>query len=204
MPTQEKVQQVDELKELLDKATCLISTNYSQMTGNMAVQLRNALREQEIKFVVIKNRLAYIAADEIGKPEFKEIAKGPTGIVVSFGDPVTAAKAINNFITSETASISITGGLLDGKILSPEESASFAKILYFSTNFSGLCCAFKLFLTLPFENELEPNLTVSPPLTLGLCILPFERYLNLLLFLRLRICFMKYPIYILGFSDLTH
>ena len=63
------------MKEILDKATCLISTNYSQMTGNMAIQLRNALRQQEIKFVVVKNRLAYIAADEIGKPEFKEIAK---------------------------------------------------------------------------------------------------------------------------------
>ena len=128
MPTQEKIQKVAELKELLDKATCLISTNYSQMTGNMAIQLRNALREQEIKFVVVKNRLAYIAADEIGKPEFKEIAKGPSGIVVSFGDPVNAAKAINNFIDSESTSISITGGLLDGKILTPEEVVALAKL----------------------------------------------------------------------------
>ena len=128
MPTQEKIQKVAELKEILDKATCLISTNYSQMTGNMAVQLRNALREQEIKFVVVKNRLAYIAADEIGKPEFKEITKGPSGIVVSFGDPVTAAKAINNFINSQETPISITGGLLDGKILTPEEVIALAKL----------------------------------------------------------------------------
>ena len=128
MPTQEKIQKVAELKEMLDKATCLISTNYSQMTGNMAIQLRNALREQEIKFVVVKNRLAHIAADEIGKPEIKEIAKGPSGIVVSFGDPVNAAKAINNFITSEQTPISITGGLLDGKILTSEEVVALAKL----------------------------------------------------------------------------
>ena len=128
MPTQEKMEKVAELKEMLDKATCLISTNYSQMTGNMAIQLRNALREQEIKFVVVKNRLAYIAADEIGKPEFKEIAKGPSGIVVSFGDPVNAAKAINNFIASEQTPISITGGLLDGKILTSEEVVALAKL----------------------------------------------------------------------------
>ena len=101
MPTQEKIEKVAELKEILDKATCLISTNYSQMTGNTAVQLRNILREQEIKFVVVKNRLAYIAADEIGKPEIKEITKGQSGLAISFGDPVNAAKAINNFIESE-------------------------------------------------------------------------------------------------------
>jgi large subunit ribosomal protein L10 len=128
MPTQEKIEKVAELKEILDKATCLISTNYSQMTGNTAVQLRNTLREQEIKFVVVKNRLAYIAADEIGKPEIKEITKGQSGLAISFGDPVNAAKAINNFIESEQTTISITGGVLDGKILTPEEVVSLAKL----------------------------------------------------------------------------
>ena len=55
MPTQEKIQKVAELKEILDKATCLITTNYSQMSGNMATRLRNSLREQEVKFIVMKN-----------------------------------------------------------------------------------------------------------------------------------------------------
>ena len=128
MPTQEKIQKVAELKEILDKATCLITTNYSQMSGNMATRLRNSLREQEVKFIVMKNRLAYIAADEIGKPEFKEIAKGPSGVVVSFGDPVNAAKAIHSFINSESTPISITGGLLDGKILTPQEVSALAKL----------------------------------------------------------------------------
>ena len=128
MPTQEKIDKVAELKEVLNSATCLISTNYSKMTGNMAVQLRNKLREQEIKFVVVKNRLSYIAADEIGKPEIKEITKGPSGIVVSSGDPVNAAKAVHDFIESENTTVSITGGILDGKILTPEEVVSLAKL----------------------------------------------------------------------------
>ena len=66
----------------MDKATCLITTNYSQMTGNMANNLSNSLREQDIKFIVVKNRLAYIAADEIGKPEFKEIHKSAVNTLV--------------------------------------------------------------------------------------------------------------------------
>ena len=60
MPTQEKIEKVAELKEILDKATCLISTNYSQMTGNTAVHLRNTLREQEIKFKIVQIMKDYL------------------------------------------------------------------------------------------------------------------------------------------------
>ena len=64
--------------------------------------------------------------------------------------------------------------IVSAKILSPEEIASFAKVLYFSSNFSALSAVLKLFFVWLFEKELDLCLACMYPFPCDRLLLPFE------------------------------
>ena len=66
MPTDRKVKAVQDMKEWLDGATIVISTSYTGLSVTDMTALRRALREKEVRYKVVKNTLAYIAADNDG------------------------------------------------------------------------------------------------------------------------------------------
>ena len=121
MPTPKKVEQVAQIKDLLEAATIAISANHTGMSVQNMTDLRRALREKDVRFRVVKNNLAYIAADEAHKPQIKDVITGPTGIAFGFDDPTIAAKALTQFITSSRAPMTVIGGILDDSALTPEQ-----------------------------------------------------------------------------------
>ncbi|MDP7533640.1 MAG: 50S ribosomal protein L10, partial [SAR202 cluster bacterium] len=80
MPTQEKMQAVDELAERFTKSTIMVTTDYSGLRVGQMTALRRAMRESGIEYRVIKNSLALMAADAAGKPAVKDVIEGPTAI----------------------------------------------------------------------------------------------------------------------------
>ena len=121
MPTPKKVEQVAQIKDLIETATIAISANNDGMSVQDMTDLRRALREQDVRFRGVKNNLAYIAADEANKPHIKDVITGPTGIAFGFDDPTIAAKALTQFITSNRAPMTIIGGILGDDSLTPEQ-----------------------------------------------------------------------------------
>ena len=121
MPTPKKVEQVAQIKDLIETATIAISANNDGMSVQDMTDLRRALREQDVRFRVVKNNLAYIAADEANKPHIKDVITGPTGIAFGFDDPTIAAKALTQFIASNRAPMTIIGGILGDDSLTPEQ-----------------------------------------------------------------------------------
>ena len=83
--------------------------------------MRRALREAGVEYRVIKNTLAFLAADQAGKPAVKDIIDGPTGIAFGYGEPTEPAKALSGFIRSNRSALAIQGGELDGRALSRED-----------------------------------------------------------------------------------
>ena len=77
MPTEKKIQAVADMTEWLNEATIVISADYAGLPVTDMTALRRALREKEVSLKVVKNNLAYIAAENAGKPELKEIIQGP-------------------------------------------------------------------------------------------------------------------------------
>lgn len=128
MPTQKKEQIVAEIKRLVEGSTVTITADYTGMSVSAMTDLRRALREADVEFHVVKNRLAHIAADEASKPLMKEIVQGPTGMAFGFNDPVQPAKAIVDYINNTKAPLKITGGLLGERQLSAQEVASLAAL----------------------------------------------------------------------------
>jgi len=128
LPTEKKENAVKDFKEWLDGSTIVISTNYNGLSVADMTILRRTLRAKDVRYKVIKNTLAYRAADEAGHSQIKEIVKGPSAIAFGYGEPTEPAKALSDFIKDNRSSLSITGAVLDGRILSPEQVEQLASL----------------------------------------------------------------------------
>lgn len=121
MPTQAKFEAVELLKDKFERSSIIITTNYTGLPVSEMTELRRALREAGVEYRIIKNTLAYIAADRAGKPAIKDVITGPTGIAFGYDDPLTPAKALTGFIRSNRSPLAIVGGEMDGRALSDEQ-----------------------------------------------------------------------------------
>ena len=128
MPTERKVQAVQDIQSWLEDATIVISTDYTGMPVSDAAVLRRSLRENDVRYKVVKNTLAYLAADAAGKPEIKEIIQGPSAVAFGYGEPTDPARLISTFIRESRSSLTITGAAMDGKTLTPEEVERLASL----------------------------------------------------------------------------
>ena len=128
MPTDRKVKAVQDMKEWLDGATIVISTSYTGLSVTDMTALRRALREKEVRYKVVKNTLAYIAADNAGQPELKEIIQGPSAIAFGYGEPTDPAKALSQFIRETRSRLEIRGAVLDGRVLDAAQVERLASL----------------------------------------------------------------------------
>ena len=121
MPTQEKFDRVEELKEQLERSTITFGADYTRTTVNQMVELRRAMRANGLEFTVVKNTLMYLAAEQAGKPQVKEIVQGPTAVAFGYDDPAAAAKALADYARANANSFSIRGAVLgDSPPMGPE------------------------------------------------------------------------------------
>ena len=118
MPTERKLKEVDELRELLERSTAIVTADHSGVSVSDMTSLRRSLREQGVKFRVVKNRLTQRAAEAAGMPDVMEVVQGPTVIAFGFEDPVIPAKALTEFLNKARIGLKIRGGLLGSRALS--------------------------------------------------------------------------------------
>ena len=128
MPTENKERQVEELKDRFARCTIAVATGYTGLPVNSLTELRQRLRDQGMEYRVVKNTLAYVAADDASLPQIKEIVQGPTGLAFGFDDPVEAAKVLTDYIRSTRSALSIKGAVVDGRTLGPAEVTAIAQL----------------------------------------------------------------------------
>ena len=114
MPTEAKQATVAELKDELSKANATIVADYRGLTVSDISAVRRSLRGEGISYRVVKNRLAKIAAQEVGAGELNELLTGPSALAMGSGDEVVLARtfldAIRPFRT-----VVVRGAVLNGK-----------------------------------------------------------------------------------------
>ena len=121
MPTQQKMDRVEELKDQLERSTITFSADYTRTTVNQMTELRRAMRAGGIEFTVVKNTLMYLAADQAGKPQVKDIVQGPSAVAFGYDDPAAAAKTIADYARTNANTFSIRGAVMgDGAALGPD------------------------------------------------------------------------------------
>jgi len=113
-PKPEKVQQVQAIGELLDRAAAFVLTDYRGLTVSEKADLTRRLREVDAEYHVVKNTLFRRAYGERGEDP-GEMLEGPTAIAFALTDPVGPAKVLTDFIR-EKRKASVKGAVVDGKI----------------------------------------------------------------------------------------
>ncbi len=127
MARQEKVSEVENLKDRLGRARAVVLTDFRGLTVAEINQLRARLREARVEYRVVKNRLLRIAAREAGIEGLDRYLEGPTGAAFGYEDPVLPAKIIHDFIR-QMRKLETKGGVVDRRALTPQEIRALADL----------------------------------------------------------------------------
>src|ERR1700737_4843802 len=128
MPRPEKVEQVDLLTEKLRSARVAVLTDYRGLTVGQLQDLRGRLRAQAVEYRVVKNTLARRAAVESGHETFQDLLKGPVAIAFGYGELSVPARVLGDFIRQTRIRLEIVGGLVEGRVMSPEQVRQMADL----------------------------------------------------------------------------
>ncbi len=128
MPTQRKIDSVEEMRKWMAECTIAISTDYTGLDVGAMTALRRTLREKGAQYRIIKNTLALLAADAAGRATMRDLIEGPTGIAFGYGDPVEPAKALSEFVRSTRSPLNVRGGVMGDRPLSAAEVGALATL----------------------------------------------------------------------------
>ena len=127
MPTEAKRATVAALKEDLSAAKATIVADYRGLTVSDIGAVRRALRGEGIKYRVVKNRLAKIAAQEAGNPELAALLEGPTALAMGSGDEVALAKSFLDAIRPYRT-VAVRGAVIGGRRVDAESVTRLATL----------------------------------------------------------------------------
>jgi large subunit ribosomal protein L10 len=127
MARAEKVTAVAELTERFQSSAGAVLTEYRGLSVAQVAELRQSLGE-DTTFSVVKNTLTKIAATEAGvTSDLTQMLSGPSAIAFVRGDIVEAARGLRDFSRANPFLV-IKGGVLDGKMLTPDEIVKLADL----------------------------------------------------------------------------
>ena len=127
MPTQEKIEAVEDLKARLDGVKTVLLTEYRGLTVQQISELRKQLRAVSAEYKVVKNRLAKIAVSASELEVLTPQLTGPIALVVSKDDPVAVAKAVSTFARTNQA-LTIKGGYVEGRFMQPDALKALSEL----------------------------------------------------------------------------
>ena len=127
MPTTQKVEKVEELAAALADAKAIYLADYTGIDVARVTDLRNKLREADVGYQVVKNRLAKRALEVAGLNDLDAYLNGPTAIAISKDDLISPAKILQE-VADEEGQFEIKSGFADGKMLSSEDIKALSKL----------------------------------------------------------------------------
>lgn len=122
-----KSEKIDEIKSKIEKAQVAVITDYKGLSVEEITNLRRAIQQDGGDYMVTKNTLAKIAIKGTPYEVLADKLTGPVALAFGFKDPVTPAKAVKTFI-DKVKKGEILGAVLDGKLLSVEETKKLAAL----------------------------------------------------------------------------
>jgi large subunit ribosomal protein L10 len=128
MPTAEKAATVEELKGLVSGASIVIAAEYRGLTVKEMTTLRRTLKQSGVEARVVKNKLFQLAATQAGIPDAGSVVEGPSMVIFGYGDVVTPAKAIAEYVRTARNSFAARKAFLDGAVVGADVVRDLATI----------------------------------------------------------------------------
>lgn len=127
MPTAAKIDKVSELTEKMGAAKALFVADFTGIDVATVSELRDELRQAEVEYQVVKNRLAIRAAEAAGFGDLSQHFTGPTALAFASDDPVAPAKILQKY-ADDDGKIGIKSGLVDGQVIEADQVKQLASL----------------------------------------------------------------------------
>lgn len=124
----EKETFVREFRSRMENAPVVYLTDFTGLDVKSMTTLRRRLAEAGAEYLVVKNRLAKLALEDLDIPDLSEWLTGPTGVVISEEGAVEPAKAVADFAEEHEDRPVFKIGVLEKAILEPEKIQRLAKL----------------------------------------------------------------------------
>jgi large subunit ribosomal protein L10 len=122
-----KTKKVQVLAKELEASTTAIIGTFAKLTVAQDFELRKVVRGAGGKYRVLKNKLAAKASEGTRVEAALKGLKGVSAAAFTSGDPVELAKAFSKWVT-ENAEFTFKLGIVDGKLINPEEVKALASM----------------------------------------------------------------------------
>ena len=131
MPSQSVLEQkkaiVAELSERLKNSITGVVVSYEGINVEDDTKLRKELRENDVKYSVVKNTLLSRACEEAGLEDIKSVLEGTTAIATSDTEYAAAARILCNY-AKDHENFKVKTAYLDGAVIDMDTIISLSKL----------------------------------------------------------------------------
>jgi len=124
---EEKKKIVLDMTERL-KSQAGVFVDYKGITVVEDTEMRVKMRQANVDYSVIRNRLMKLAIKNVGFDDLESILVGTTSLAISKEDPIAPARIIKEYADKLPNYFEIKAGFMDGRILSASEVNAIASI----------------------------------------------------------------------------
>jgi large subunit ribosomal protein L10 len=124
----ERSQQIEYLENQFKTAIGIYLTGFNAINVKKMSVLRKDLRENNARYIVVKNSLAKIAFEKVGIKNLGEHITGPVGIALSDVDSMSPAKVIQKFNKTYKDILQLKVAYVDQNFFNSEEVQKLADL----------------------------------------------------------------------------
>ena len=117
-----------EFKSRAENAGALYLTDFTGLDVKSMTVLRRRIRESGGRYLVVKNRLARRAFDDLKISGLSSHLTGPTGIVLGTTDAVEPARVLVGFAKENNKRPAFKVGVVEGKVIGEEQFLKVATL----------------------------------------------------------------------------
>lgn len=128
MRLEEKKQVAGELVEQLQTAGTVYLTDFTGLGVKDMTEFRTRLREEGLRYRVVKNTLMVRALEGLDFPDLSEHLEGPTGLIMGDDDPVAPARIVKEFAKEHDDRPVLKIGIVDRQAVEPEAIGRMADL----------------------------------------------------------------------------
>ena len=127
MPNAKNIKKVDELTKKLERAKGVYLTEYIGLNVQYITDLRREFYENDVEYLVTKNTLLKIAANNSNLNDLDSVLNGSTAVAFSYEDPTSPARVIKKF-TKDNELPKVKGIVIDGELIDGSEFDRIANL----------------------------------------------------------------------------
>jgi large subunit ribosomal protein L10 len=124
----EKESFVAEFRDRVQRAGAMYLTDFTGLDVKSMTALRRRVKEAGGEYLVVKNRLALLALEDLDLPDISEHLIGPTGVAFGYDEPVGMAKALADYQKEHKDRPAFKIGVVENAVLAPSEIDRLAKL----------------------------------------------------------------------------